>query len=382
MLTACSSPNEAIRAQRDPVRAPLRDESSVTPASAPSVDLATIREPASTSPPLRKDNTVFAGAELMGTRMTIKVWVDPAGAHTAADAGAAIELAFAELDRIEQIASEWRPESELSRLNAAAGSWVALSPDLFALLERSKEIARESGGAFDPTFHAVGQLWSFAPDARPPTAAAIKRKLALVNWRLLELDQEEPPRARLATAGMMIGLGAIAKGYGVDRASAVLRARGFPHHIVEGGGDTYVSGTKGGSSWMVGIQRPEGIGTIGALPVRDRAVVTSGGYQRFFEYEGKRYAHILDPRTGWALDEAKSALSVTVVAANATDADAFCTAIMVMGPQEGMKFVTQHASLEAVIIPRTGPVEISPGLRSSYVVAPGQARPPSLPPVP
>jgi thiamine biosynthesis lipoprotein len=181
---------------------------------------------------------------------------------------------------------------------------------------------------------------------------------------------------------MMIGLGAIAKGYGVDRASAVLRARGFPHHIVEGGGDTYVSGTKGSSSWMVGIQRPEGIGTIGALPVRDRAVVTSGGYQRFFEYEGKRYAHILDPRTGWALDEAKSALSVTVVAANATDADAFCTAIMVMGPQEGMEFVTQHASLEAVIIPRTGPVEISPGLRSSYVVAPGQARPPSLPPAP
>src|SRR5690606_13030029 len=119
---------------------------------------------------------------------------------------------------------------------------------------------------------------------------------------------------RLAKPGMKVGLGAIAKGYGVDRASAVLRDRGFNNHIVEGGGDTYVSGTKAGKPWMVGIQDPKGPGSIAAIPAQDRAVVTSGDYQRYIEFEGTRYSHILDPRTGFPVPEDQSMQSITVLA--------------------------------------------------------------------
>ncbi len=320
---------------------------------------------------MRADGTVYAGAEQMGTRVTIKVWVGPS--QTPTQAGVAMQEAFAEIERIEDIASEWRPHSELSRFNGVAGGeLVDLSPDLFRILQRGKEIAATSNGAFDPTFHGVGQLWSFQPGAKPPAQATIDKHLELVNWRELELvagtpDPSVGAKGRLRNAGMKIGLGAIAKGYAVDRASDVLKRHGFVHHIVEGGGDTYVSGTKAGKPWMVGVQNPDGPGSIGALPVRDQAVVTSGDYQRYFEFEGKRYAHILDPRTGRPLPQEASARSVTVVADNATDADALCTAVAVMGPEAGMAFVESHPEIEAVIVPQAGEVMVSSGLRETFL---------------
>ena len=131
------------------------------------------------------------------------------------------------------------------------------------------------------------------------------------------------------------------------------------HHIVEGGGDTYVSGTKAGAPWRVGIQRPDGPGSIAAIPASDRAIVTSGGYQRFIEVDGKRYAHIIDPRTGWPLDETSSAQSITVLADDATDADAYATAVAVMGPEKGLAFVEAHPPLAAVIVTRSGEVLVS-----------------------
>ncbi len=320
-------------------------------------------------PPVRKDGTLYAESELMGTRFSINLWLEPG--KSASAGGVAIRDAIAEVDRIEGLASEWIIDSELSRFSAQAGQQpVRLSPDLFAILERSRQIAEATDGAFDPTFMAIGELWTFKPGSQPPTQAAIDARLALVDWRALELGAGSS--GRLKRAGMKVGLGAIAKGYAVDRASALLRERGFANHIVEGGGDTYVSGSKGERTWMVGIQRPEGPGTIGALPLRDRALVTSGGYQRFFEHQGKRYAHILDPRTGWPLDESESALSVSIVAANATDADAYCTAVAVMGPVRGMAFVESEPGIEAVILDRSGAVRISTGLREIYVSAPAR----------
>ncbi|HET6584439.1 MAG TPA: FAD:protein FMN transferase [Nannocystaceae bacterium] len=326
------------------------------------------------APPVRKDGTVFGDGVLMGTSISINVWLDPG--RDPADAGAAMNAAFDEIARIEAIMSEWQSTSELSRLNAAAGGEpIPLSPELFFVLKRSKEISEITGGAFDVTFYGVGQLWTFERGAKPPSAAAIAEKVALVNWRGIELDDAEgTPRGRLARPGMKVGLGAIAKGYAVDRASAVLREHGFTNHVVEGGGDTYVSGTKGGKPWMVGVQNPvrEGPGphVIGGLPSSNRAVVTSGDYERYFEYEGRRYAHIFDPRTGYPLEESKSALSVTLVGANATDADAYCTAVAVMGPERGMAFVEERPELEAIIITRTGDVLISTGLQHEFVRAP------------
>jgi len=344
------------------VVAPAVDDEPRDPTASPAV------APDPPPPPVRNDGTLYAESELMGTRFSINLWLEPG--KDAAAGGEAIRAAIAEVDRIEGLASEWIPHSELSRFNAeAGGSRVALSPELFALLRRSRVIAEATDGAFDPTFFAIGDLWRFEPGARPPTQAAIDERLALIDWRAIELEVDGR-RGRLRSAGMKVGLGAIAKGYGVDRAVAILKERGFANHIVEGGGDTYVSGSKGERTWMVGIQRPEGVGTIGALPLRDRALVTSGGYQRFFEFDGKRYSHILDPRTGWPLDEAESALSVSVVADDATDADAYCTAVAVMGPTRGMAFVESQPGIEAVIIDRSGEVALSSGLREIYVQAP------------
>ncbi len=324
------------------------------------------------APPVRKDGTVYAESFHMGTRFSINLWV---GELTAAAAGQAIEAADAEIERIEQIMSEWRPSSELSQLNdAAGGAMRPLSPELFEVLQRSKQISEATDGAFDPTFHGVGQLWHFEPGSVPPTREAVAAKLSLVDWRAIELDPNTSS-GRLARPGMKVGLGAIAKGYGVDRASQVLKQHGFMHHIVEGGGDTYVAGTKGGAQWKVGIQRPDGPGSLAAIPATNRAIVTSGNYQRFLEVDGKRYAHIIDPRTGWPLDEATSAQSVTVLAPDATDADAYATAISVMGPVKGLAYVEAHPALSAVLITRSGEMLVSKDLQGTLIV-PKAAPPP------
>jgi FAD:protein FMN transferase len=324
------------------------------------------------APPVRKDGTIFAASELMGTSVTVNVWLDPG--REPGEAGAAIQAAFDEIARIEAMMSEWKPHSELTRFNEAAGGPpMKLSPELFTVLQRSREISDATDGTFDVTFHAVGSLWRFEAGARPPERAVIEAHRHLIDWRKLELDAASRS-GRLATAGMKVGLGAIAKGYAVDRASELLRARGFHNHVVEGGGDTYVSGTKAGKPWMVGVQDPDGKGVVGALPSTDTSVVTSGDYQRYLEFEGKRYAHIFDPRTGYPLESSKSAKSVTLVAANATDADAYATAVTVMGPTAGMAFVEAHPGLlDAVIITRDDEVLVSSGLRERFVWAPDRA---------
>jgi len=324
------------------------------------------RPAATKPPPVAEDGTIYAESEQMGTRVSFKIWL---GTRDPIEARAAIEAATAEIERIEDIMSEWRPQSEISRFNRAAGTAVKLSPELFAVLQRSREVSAVTDGSFDVTFHAVGQLWSFKEGSTPPTAAAIEEKLGLVDWQKLVLDAEAGT-GQLEEPGMMIGLGAIAKGYAVDRAAALLRARGFADHIIEAGGDTFVSGRKGEKSWMVGVQNPDGPGTVAALRARDEAVVTSGDYQRFLEHEGKRYSHILDPKTGWPCERAAAPKSVTVIAPNATDADAYATAVSVMGVDKGMALVESDERLEAVIITRSGETRFSSGLAGRLVLAP------------
>lgn len=365
-LAACNDAAEGPSAKTAPQPEP-------TPApepGPPEPEPGKVRVPPGDAPPLRKDGTVYAEAELMGTRVSINVWAGPPERADPAAAGTAIREAFAEMVRLEQIMSEWQPDSELSRLSDAAGGEARkLSPELMRVLVRSREIAEATGGAFDPTFHGVGQLWHFEPGARPPSAEEIAAKLPLVGWQHLELH-EAAGTGRLTRPGMRLGLGAIGKGFAADEASALLTRMGFLNHVVEVGGDTYAAGTKDGKPWMVGIQRPAGRGVVGALPISDRAVVTSGDYQRYFELDGKRYAHILDPTTGWPIPAERSPKSVTLVASNATDADAYCTAVAVMGVDAGLAFVEAHDELEAVIITQDDELRVSSGLRDELVLPP------------
>lgn len=309
----------------------------------------------------------------MGTRVSINVYVGQA--KSGAEAGRAITQAFQEIARIESIASEWIPTSELSRLSKQAGqAWLAVSPELWTLLERSIAVSKATQGHFDISFHAAGQLWDFSPGAQPPSQALIQKTLQLVDYRLIELDPTKK-RARLKREGMALGMGAIAKGYGVDRAAKVLSDAGFGNFIVEAGGDTYVSGKKGEKRWRVGIQNPSGPGPMGTLDIENEAVVTSGNYERFFVHEGVYYTHILDPKTGHPILRSKSPRSVTIVADNATDADAYCTAVAVMGRKKGLTFVESRPDLEAIIVDADGSTVLSSGLQKRYRALPRSPKP-------
>lgn len=320
------------------------------------------------APPVRRDGTMFGTSELMGTTVSLNVYVGPDG--DAAKAGTAMQDALAEMARIEDLMSEWRPGSELSKLNASAGGKpLPVTPELLEVLTVASRIHAETKGTFDVTFHGVGHLWSFKPGSTPPSAADIATALPLVDGGAVELDASANT-VRLPRDGMKIGLGAIAKGYAVDRASSLLRDRGFANHVVEAGGDTYASGSKGDTPWRVGVKDPEGTGSLGVLSIRERAVVTSGDYMRFFEHEGRRYAHIIDPTTGWPIEQAKSPKSVTLLAKDATQADAYCTAVTVMGTEAGLAFVEAREDLDAVIIARDGTVHVSEGLAEMYEALP------------
>ncbi|MCA9561278.1 MAG: FAD:protein FMN transferase, partial [Myxococcales bacterium] len=270
--------------------------------------------------------------------------------------------AFAEVARVEAVMSEWRPSSEVSRLNAAGGAPVTVSAELFELLQRARDLGDRSGGAFDVTWAALRGVWDF--DAgRVPAPDAVAAAQARIDYRRLTLD----PAARTATlpAGMAVGLGGIAKGYGIDRAAAVLRARGFTAFLVDGGGDLYVAGEKApGQPWTVGVQHPRRRDELMvALPVRDAAVVTSGDYERYFEAGGRRYHHIIDPRTGMP---AERSVAVTVRAADATFADALATALFVMGPEAGIALAEALPGVDAAVLAADGRVVATPGLRAAF----------------
>ncbi|MBI3178094.1 MAG: FAD:protein FMN transferase, partial [Deltaproteobacteria bacterium] len=296
-------------------------------------------DPSAASP-----TVVSVSGTAMGTRVQIMVFaVDNAQARQA------IVAAFAEIDRVEGLMSEWIPTSEVSRINAAAGGApVSVSGDTLRVLVRGAEVSRLSGGAFAMTWAALAGLWDFRPADvhRLPDAALLAQRIERIDDGKLELDQSAGS-ARLGEAGMAIGLGAIAKGYGVDRALAVLRAQGYPDALVNAGGDIAASGRKGDKPWVVGIQDPGAPGYFASLALRDEAVATSGNYEKYFEVGGKRYHHILNPRTGMPTEGTRS---VTILAKDCMSADAFATAVFVLGPQAGMTLVEAQPGVGAVIV--------------------------------
>lgn len=320
---------------------------------------------AADAPPVREDGTIYAETDrLMGTRFSINVFLPED--KTAREAGKAIQEALDEVARIEGITSEWIARSDISKVNDNAGGGpTTVAPELVDVVSRSLEISKVTDGTFDISFHSVGTLWSFDEGATPPTDEAIAKALPLVGYEGIKVSVANKT-VELDRSGKKIGLGAIAKGYGVDRAAALLSERGFSDYIVEGGGDTYVSGTKDGKPWMVGVQDPNKAGAIGAIPARNEAIVTSGNYQRYFEHEGVKYAHILDPKTGKPVPFDESPRSVTVVAANATDADAYATAVSVMGSKRGFAFLEGTEGLEGVILTSDGTVLVTAGLEDRY----------------
>jgi len=290
----------------------------------------------------------------MGTEVVIE-----AEAATRDAAERLVREARAEFDRVEDLMTTWR-DSPLTRLNEVAdGSPVEVPPELAALVARALTIARLSGGAFEPTFLGVGRLWDFKAD--PPVLPGdgdLEAALANVGWDRVRVDLEASTVAM--PAGTRIGLGGIAKGYGVDRAMQVLVDGGATSGIVNAGGDLKALGAKDGRPWEIAIKHPrERERAIAIVPVSNVALVTSGDYERFFEVEGERFHHILDPRDG---RPARGCMSATVTAPDAALADAVATALCVLGPEVGLELVERLPRVEALVVGMDGEVSRSSGL--------------------
>ncbi|MCB9522672.1 MAG: FAD:protein FMN transferase [Myxococcales bacterium] len=298
-------------------------------------------------------------AELMGTPWAIQI----AGGD-GLQAKAAVDAAFTEVARLEAALSEWRDDSDLGRLNAApADAWVTVSPDAYMVIEQGLALGHASGGAFDVTWAALRGLWDFkAQPPRLPLKRDLDAAVARVDYRGLLLDAHQP-QVKKTRDGMAVGLGGIAKGYAIDKAAAVLKAHGLRAFIVDGGGDLFIAGEKApGVPWTVGVQHPRADRVLLALPARDQAVVSSGDYERFFELGGRRYHHILDPKTG--LPAGKS-VAVTVRAPDATRADALATALFVLGPVEGLA-LAQAQGVDAAILGPDGAIAVTAGLAELF----------------
>jgi len=285
-------------------------------------------------------------------------------------ATAAIDEAFREVNRVEAMMTVYRDDSPVSEVNARAGhGGVEVPEELLKLVVEAKQISAQTDGKFDISFGALGGLWRYkAEKPTLPDPSLIEARLPLVDYRAILVDREKKTIA-LAKPGMAIGLGAIAKGYAVDRVAHILRSHGEDNFIINGGGDLFISGRKGDRPWKVGIQNPRDRASYFArFPVtRPGAVVTSGDYEKFFELDGKRYHHILDPDTGYP---ARGTVSVTILADSAARADALATGVFILGPEKGMELIEADDTLEGVIVTDELIPLVSSGLKDTIAMTP------------
>jgi len=301
----------------------------------------------------------------LGTVITISIYESVPG-----------ELTDKVMERIGDIHNRMSaniPNNELDRLNKAAGrSSVPLSADTLELLALSEEIARRSEGCFDVTIGPLVKLWNIGGDSpRIPAQEEIDEILALVDYAALNID-ERNGTAGLDSSRMAADLGGIAKGYACDEAVRILRENGVSHALLDLGGNVYAHGAKpDGSSWRVGIRNPVigEEGHVGVVEVADKAVVTSGSYERYFEEDGVLYHHIFDPRTGYSAES--GLLSMTIVGESSAIADALSTACFVLGSEKAMALVESFSGVECVLITANREILVSPGLRESFTISGG-----------
>jgi FAD:protein FMN transferase len=291
----------------------------------------------------------------MGTEIRVSVYTDD-------EPGAlrAIDGALGEIDRLEKMMTTWRDDSEVSRVNANAGiAPVHVSDEVIDVLEAAERSSKLSDGAFDVTFDAMHGLWKFDQDLteRIPDEAEVKKRLALIDYKKLIIDRKAKT-VFLAKKGMRMNLGGIAKGYAVDRAAAVLKRAGFANAIVQAGGDLLCAGSKDGQPWTAGIRDPRGgrADVFAIMRLIDHAFSTAGDYERFFILDGKRYHHILDPRTGHPATRSRS---VTIYAPTALLADALDDAVFILGWKRGIELVDSLDDVGAVVVDDRGAVHIS-----------------------
>jgi FAD:protein FMN transferase len=305
---------------------------------------------------------------IMGTRCYVQLWADDP------DKGnAAIDAVMAELRRIDDLMSHYKPESQLSQINQYGNERaVQVDKELFDLIKLSTHFSEITEGAFDITYASVGYLYNY-PQHIHPTEAQIRAALPAVNWRNLILD-EAHHTVRFGHPGMRIDLGGIGKGYAVDRGIDILKARGVQRALVTAGGDSRIIGDRMGRPWLVAIRHPDNPSkVVTRIPLSDAAVSTSGDYERYFDEDGVRYHHIIDPHTGHSASKVRSA---TVIGPTATQTDGMSKTAFVLGAEKALEIINRMPEYDAVFVLPDGKMLYSNGLR------PAASRPQGAPPGP
>ena len=294
---------------------------------------------------------------IMGTAIHVELWSDDAVAATAA-----IDAVMDEMHRIDALMSPYKESSELSRINRdAARQPVAVCAELFDLLDRSLAFSELSGGAFDITYASVGHLYDYRNRIRPSDEQLAAAREA-IGYRHLQLDRPSGT-VRFARAGVRIDLGGFAKGHAVDNAVRLLQQRGIANAIVSAGGDSRVLGDRRGRPWTIGIRDPRRPGEVVAvLPLEDTAISTSGDYERYFERDGVRHHHVLDPHTGRSADRVRS---VTILAPNGLTSEALSKTVFVLGAREGLALIDRMPGVDAVVVDAEGALHSSSGFLGS-----------------
>lgn len=294
--------------------------------------------------------------DVMGTRATLEFWCEQQD-NKQVSCDAVTHAVRAEFERINALLSPWLPSSELAQVNEqAARHPVPISAEFMQLLQRSAHYFSLTGGAFDITFASAGSLYDYR-NGTAPDDAQLAAAQKLIGFRHVVLTGDS---VAFTHDGVRIDLGGIAKGYAIDRAIAILREHDIDHAYVSLGGDSYVLGDRRGRDWQVGIRHPrDETGVAIRLPVSDIAVSTSGDYERYFERDGERFHHILNPASGKA---SKGLVSVTILAPRGTDADALSTSVFVLGKEKGLALANRLDDISAILIDEHGKVFYSDDL--------------------
>ncbi len=300
---------------------------------------------------------------IMGTRITVELWSDDKD-----KADSAIDAVLDEMRHIDESMSTYKSTSEVSQVNAkAADGPMHISKELFDLLVTANQYSELTEGAFDITYASVGYMYDFRRRLRP-SEQQIGQALPAVNYRHVLLAPKNQT-VRFTQKGVRIDLGGIAKGYSVDCGIDLLKARGITRAYVSAGGDSRIIGDRFGKPWMVGIRDPrKGDGeVITRIPLVDAAISTSGDYERFFDEDGVRYHHIIDPHTGHSASKVRSA---TIIGPNATRTDGLSKTAFVLGPEKAMEIYNRTEDVDAIIVKLDGTVIYSKGIEPAHTAAP------------
>src|SRR5450631_1596120 len=296
---------------------------------------------------------------IMGTRITVELW-----SEDRPKAEAAIDAVLDEMRHIDESMSTYKPTSEVSLVNAkAADGPMHISKELFDLLVKAKEYSVLTDGAFDITYASVGYMYDFRKHIHPDEAQ-IDKALPAVDYRHVLLDPKKQT-VQFSQKGVRIDLGGIAKGYSVDCGIEVLKSLGVTRAYVSAGGDSRIIGDRFGKPWMVGIRDPRkgADDVITRIPLVDAAISTSGDYERYFEENGVRYHHIIDPHTGHSASKVRSA---TIIGPAAIRTDGLSKTAFVLGPDKAMEIYNRIEDIDAIIVKLDGSVIHSKGLEPAH----------------